>query len=79
MPTDANSIPPPVNRDKPMPHERDTRAEGNAPEPGERMRQAADDLKSGQVDTDQHGERGIDQAVNPENVTPTPKSTHDKK
>jgi hypothetical protein len=60
-----------------LPNERDTRPEANAPRPREKIRQAAEDLKQGQVDTDQHGERGIDQAVNPGNVIDTPKSPHD--
>jgi hypothetical protein len=60
-----------------LPNERDTRPDANAPRPRQKIRQAAEDLKQGQVDTDQHGERGIDQAVNPGNVIDTPKSSHD--
>ncbi|HEY4318630.1 MAG TPA: hypothetical protein VGN04_13600 [Herbaspirillum sp.] len=60
-----------------MPHERDTKPDANAPRPRENIRRAAQDLKQGQVDTDQHGERGIDQAVNPGNVIDTPKSPQD--
>jgi hypothetical protein len=61
------------------PNERDTKPEANAPRTHKKMRQASDDLSQGQVDTDQRGERGIDQAVNPENVTDAPKSSHDVK
>lgn len=62
-----------------MPHERDTSPEANAPRPRRSMQQASKDLKEGQVDTDLHGERGIDQAVNPGNMPGAPKSSHDRK
>lgn len=65
--------------DPSLPHERDTTSEADAPRTHKKMRQAFDDLSRGQVDTDQRGERGIDQAVNPENTTDTPKSSHDTK
>jgi hypothetical protein len=62
-----------------LPVERDTKPEANAPRTHKKMLQASDDLSRGQVDTDQHGERGIDQAVNPENIIDTPRSSHDVK
>ena len=61
-----------------LPNERDTRPESNAPRTHQTMKQAAKDLSQGMVDTDQRGERGIDQAVNPCNVTEAPKSRHHK-
>lgn len=67
----------PGQSDAALPSERDTAPEADAPHPRKKMQQAAQDLKQGQVDTDQHGERGIDQAENPGNVTPAPKSSHD--
>ncbi len=67
----------PGRSDAALPSERDTAPEADAPHPRKKMQQAAQDLRQGQVDTDQHGERGIDQAVNPGNVTPAPKSSHD--
>jgi hypothetical protein len=66
-----------ADRSPALPNERDTSPEANAPRPHKKMRQASEDLKQGQVDTDQHGERGIDQAINPGNVTESPKSPHD--
>ena len=63
--------------DAALPSERDTTPEPDAPHPRKKMQQAAQDLQHGQVDTDRHGERGIDQAVNPGNAARTPKSSKD--
>jgi hypothetical protein len=63
--------------DAALPHERDTAPDENGAGPRKEIRQAADDLERGLVDTDRHGERGIDQAVNPANVAETPRSPND--
>ena len=46
-------------------HERDETADPNSGPPRPIMRQAASDLAQGLVDTDLHGQRGIEQAVTP--------------
>ena len=46
-----------------MPHERDESPDGLDRAPRGVMKQAADDLAQGLVDTDLHGLRGIEQAV----------------
>jgi hypothetical protein len=51
---------------KRLPHERDESPDGQDKTPRGVMQQAASDLEQGLVDTDLHGERGIDQAVQPE-------------
>lgn len=48
---------------KRLPHERDESPEGIDTEPRGVMKQAADDLARGLVDTDLHGMRGIEEAV----------------
>ncbi|MBC7453189.1 MAG: hypothetical protein H7335_05720 [Massilia sp.] len=48
---------------KRMPHERDESPDGLDRAPRGVMKQAADDLAQGLVDTDLHGLRGIEQAV----------------
>ena len=48
---------------KRLPHERDEAPDGHDKEPRGVMKQAADDLARGLVDTDMHGERGIEEAV----------------
>ena len=48
---------------KRLPHERDESPEGMEVEPRGVMKQAADDLAQGLVDTDLHGMRGIEEAV----------------
>jgi hypothetical protein len=48
---------------KRLPHERDESPDGQDKEPRGIMKQAADDLEQGLVDTDLHGERGIEEAV----------------
>ena len=48
---------------KRLPHERDESPEGIDTEPRGVMKQAADDLARGLVDTDLHGVRGIEEAV----------------
>lgn len=48
---------------KRLPHERDESPEGMDTEPRGVMKQAADDLAQGLVDTDLHGMRGIEEAV----------------
>lgn len=48
---------------KRMPHERDESPDGQDMEPRGVMKQAAADLEQGLVDTDLHGERGVEQAV----------------
>jgi hypothetical protein len=49
---------------KRLPHERDESPEGQDQQPRGIMKQAADDLAQGLVDTDLHGERGIETVVN---------------
>ncbi|MET3131131.1 hypothetical protein AAKU55_001389 [Oxalobacteraceae bacterium GrIS 1.11] len=51
---------------KRMPHERDEAPDAQAGAPRETMRQAASDLARGLVDTDLHGQRGV------ESVKPAP-------
>ena len=48
---------------KHLPHERDESPEGREKAPRGVMQQAADDLSQGLVDTDLHGMRGVEQAV----------------
>lgn len=48
-----------------LPHERDEAPNGLDVEPRGVMKQAAEDLEQGLVDTDLHGVRGIEQAVTP--------------
>lgn len=48
---------------KRLPHERDESPDGQDKEPRGVMKQAADDLAQGLVDTDLHGQRGIEEAV----------------
>jgi hypothetical protein len=50
---------------KRLPHERDESPEGQDRPARGIMKQAADDLEQGLVDTDLHGERGVEQAVTP--------------
>ena len=51
---------------KRLPHERDESPDGHDKEPRGVMKQAADDLAHGLVDTDMHGMRGVE-AVVPDN------------
>lgn len=53
------------NSVKKLPHERDESPEGRVKPPRGVMQQAADDLQQGLVDTDLHGERGVEEAVRP--------------
>lgn len=48
---------------KHLPHERDESPDGRDQAPRGVMRQAADDLSQGLVDTDMHGMRGVEEAV----------------
>ena len=48
---------------KRLPHERDESPDGHDKEPRGIMKQAADDLAQGLVDTDLHGMRGIEEAI----------------
>ena len=48
---------------KHLPHERDESPDGTDKAPRGVMKQAADDLSQGLVDTDLHGIRGVEQAV----------------
>ena len=48
---------------KRLPHERDESPDGHDEEPRGIMKQAADDLAQGLVDTDMHGERGQEASV----------------
>jgi hypothetical protein len=48
---------------KHLPHERDESPDGRDTAPRGVMQQAADDLSQGLVDTDLHGLRGVEQAV----------------
>lgn len=52
--------------DAPLPHERDESPDAPEAAPRDIMRQAASDLERGLVDTDLHGERGV------EKVKPAP-------
>lgn len=51
---------------KRLPHERDESPDGASKAPRGVMQQAADDLAQGLVDTDLHGQRGVEQAVGAE-------------
>jgi hypothetical protein len=55
----------PVKNDgaKRLPHERDESPDAQNPVPRGVMEQAASDLDQGLVDTDLHGQRGIEEAV----------------
>lgn len=48
---------------KRLPHERDESPDGHDKAPRGVMKQAADDLAQGLVDTDMHGARGVEEAV----------------
>ena len=48
---------------KRLPHERDESPEGQDQAPRGIIKQAADDLARGLVDTDLHGQRGVEKAV----------------
>ena len=48
---------------KRLPHERDESPQGTDTEPRGIMKQAADDLAQGLVDTDMHGTRGVEESV----------------
>lgn len=48
---------------KRLPHERDESPDGHDHDPRGVMKQAASDLAQGLVDTDLHGQRGIEEAV----------------
>ena len=51
---------------KRLPHERDEAPDGHDKAPRGVMRQAADDLAQGLVDTDLHGMRGQEESVAPD-------------
>ncbi|SNS10897.1 hypothetical protein SAMN06265795_10159 [Noviherbaspirillum humi] len=57
-----------------MPHERDESEDSQASQPGPKrddIKQAYEDLKNGQVDTDMRGMHGVDEVVNnPPTVSP---------
>ena len=46
-----------------LPHERDEMADAEAIEPKKIMKQAYKDLQRGLVDTDMHGQRGVEEVV----------------
>ena len=46
-----------------LPHERDQSDDSQASPPNRKMKQAHDDIASGQVDTDLHGQRGVEEVV----------------
>jgi hypothetical protein len=46
-----------------LPHERDESPQGQPADPRGVMKQAADDLAQGLVDTDLHGVRGVEESV----------------
>ncbi len=48
---------------KRLPHERDESPKGTNTDPRGIMKQAADDLAQGLVDTDMHGMRGVEESV----------------
>jgi hypothetical protein len=48
---------------KHLPHEQDESPDGHGQAPRGVMQQAADDLSQGLVDTDLHGMRGVEEAV----------------
>jgi hypothetical protein len=48
---------------KRLPHERDESPDGQDKAPRGVMKQAADDLAQGLVDTDLHGQRGVERAA----------------
>ncbi|NRR29142.1 hypothetical protein HSX11_02990 [Oxalobacteraceae bacterium] len=53
----------PVRNDgaKRLPHERDEAPDAQHPQPRKVMKQAASDIERGLVDTDLHGQRGVEQ------------------
>lgn len=65
---------------KRLPHERDESPEGQDRPPRGVMKQAADDLAQGLVDTDLRGTRGVEQAVphsgEPGQARPRPDAKH---
>ena len=61
----------PVKNDgvKRLPHERDESPDAQDAEPRGVMEQAASDLAQGLVDTDMHGQRGVEEAVDHQGQT----------
>ncbi len=60
-----------------LPHERDESPSDLPIKPQEKMKQAAKDLQRGLVDTDMHGQRGVEEVVK-DSVNRPPKKS-DKK
>lgn len=56
-----------------LPHERDEMADVDAIEPKKIMKQAYKDLQRGLVDTDMHGQRGVEEVVKHSVKVPTKK------
>lgn len=69
-----------VNNDdaKRLPSERDESPDGQNRAPREVMKQAASDLERGLVDTDMHGERGVEKVspAAPDSATPVTGHAH---
>ena len=64
-----------------MPHERDESEDSQSSGPRDDMKQAFDDIESGQVDTDFREQRGVEEVVNktPEKNPGTPPRKEEKK
>jgi len=69
----------PVKNDgvKRLPHERDESPDAQTITPRDVMRQAASDLEQGLVDTDLHGERGVEMVAPAEPKQARPIAAHD--
>jgi len=61
---------------KRLPHERDESPDAQAITPRDVMRQAASDLEQGLVDTDLHGERGVEMVAPAEPKQAKPLAAH---
>jgi hypothetical protein len=62
-----------------MPHEHDESDDSQASGPRDDMRQAYEDIQSGQVDTDCREQRGVDQVAGNVNPCAVPRNDEDKK
>jgi hypothetical protein len=58
-----------------LPHEHDESGDSQAGPPRREMQQAHDDIVSGKVDTDLHGQRGVEEVVKRERSGNQPKKT----
>ena len=59
-----------------LPHERDESGDSQSTPPRKKMKQAHDDIASGQVDTDLRRDPGVDQIIENSRTGSPPKKSH---